>query len=133
MDNRLDTKLFGMPMQPDVVCDATHLRLFADQSLDFVFSSHLLEHMADPQAALAEWCRVIKDDGHLILYLPDEDEYPKVGEPGANPDHKWNVNYERVVAMMDTLPRSWDLVQFDKRNQADEYSLFFVFTLIKGA
>jgi len=62
--------------------------------------------------------------------LPDEDEYPKVGEQGANPDHKWNVNYDRVVEAMEKVPRSWDLVQFEKRNQTDEYSLFFVFKMI---
>jgi predicted SAM-dependent methyltransferase len=111
---------------------AENLDLFASRSMDGVFSSHLLEHIAEDKvpAALTEWCRVIKDGGHLMLYLPDEDDYPKVGEPGANPDHKWNVNYDRVVEAMDKVPRSWDLVQFEKRNEADEYSLFFVFKMI---
>jgi hypothetical protein len=65
----------------------------------------------------------------LILYVPDEDEYPKVGEKGANPDHKWNVNYDKVVKYMEGVPRNWDLIDFQKRNQGDEYSLFFVFKL----
>ncbi len=75
---------------------------------------------------LREMWRVLKQGGYLLLYLPDEDEYPKVGENGANPDHKWNVNYEKVVDAM-KLIGSWDLVDFQKRNQGNEYSLYFVF------
>lgn len=102
------------------------LDLVASQSCDAVFSSHLLEHIKDYKAALKEWWRVIKRGGYLVLYLPDEDEYPKVGEFGANPDHKWNVNYDKIVEAMEPLS-AWDLVEFQKRNQDDEYSLFFVF------
>ena len=118
---------FGFSVRPDIMCeDATRLEMFASQSMDFVYSSHTLEHIADYTSALKEWLRVVKQGGYLILYLPDEDEYPKVGEPGANSDHKWNVNYERVVQAM-KLAGSWDLVDFQKRNADDEYSLLFIF------
>ncbi|MDA0096267.1 class I SAM-dependent methyltransferase [Brachyspira hyodysenteriae] len=33
---------------------------FQDNSIDFVFSSHVLEHFYDPIKALKEWYRVIK-------------------------------------------------------------------------
>jgi len=102
------------------------LSLFASNSMDFVFSSHLLEHIKDYKSALKEWMRVIKVGGYLILYLPDEDEYPKCGEVGANPDHKWNVNYDKVIEAMEETC-SWDLIRYEKRNQDREYSLFFVF------
>lgn len=125
IDNYTDTRLFGTQMRPDIACDGRRLKLFADKSVDFVFSAHFLEHVENPAEVLKEWSRVVKS--HLILYLPDEDEYPKVGEEGANPDHKWNVNYDRVVEMMDAVPRDWDLIRYEKRNQNDEYSLFFVF------
>jgi predicted SAM-dependent methyltransferase len=117
----------------DIAVDtAEKLDVFASRSHDMVFSSHLLEHIKyeSVPATLTEWCRVIKDGGHLALYLPDEDEYPKVGEAGANPDHKWNVSYDKVVAAMEAVPRSWDLVQFEKRNSNDEYSLYFVFKIL---
>jgi predicted SAM-dependent methyltransferase len=94
--------------------------------MDFAYSSHTLEHIEDYAAALKEWWRVVKQGGYLILYLPDEDEYPKVGEDGANPDHKWNVNYDKVVDAM-RAAGSWDLVDFQKRNGGQEYSLLFIF------
>jgi ADP-heptose:LPS heptosyltransferase len=114
-------------VHPDIVCDIASLSMFADRSMDFAYSSHALEdfpYEAVP-AVLAEWWRVIKVGGYLILYVPDEDTYPKVGEEGANPAHKWNVNYDRVVEAMQ--PHDFDLVDFQKRSDDDEYSLFFVF------
>ncbi len=118
---------FGWKIKPDIWVDTCEkLDIIAGNSCDAVYSSHLLEHIEDYPSALKEWFRCVKPSGFLILYLPDEDEYPKVGEKGANPDHKWNVNYDKVVDAMKNIG-SWDLIEFQKRNQDDEYSLFFVF------
>ena len=129
VDNGTDIHLFGHQFKPDVwVDDAKDLSLFATDSMDFVYSSHLLEHipLADVPAALRDWMRVIKQDGYLVLYLPDETLYPKVGEPGANPDHKWNVNYELVIELMKKAGH-WDLLDWQRRDGGTEYSLFLVF------
>lgn len=119
----------------DIKSEGDDLSLFSDGSVDTVFSSHLLEHFPYEKvpAALKEWMRVTKTGGHVILYLPDEDEYPKVGHPHANVDHKWNVNYDRVVEAAEKVPYSWDLVDFQKRNADDEYSLYFVFRKLSDA
>ena len=113
----------------DVKCEATKLDLFASQSCDAVFSSHLLEHIPykDVPSTLNEWMRVIKKNGHLMLYVPDEDEYPKVGEKYANPDHKFNVSYDVIVECMKKIDYSWDMIEFEKRSANDEYSLWFIF------
>ena len=132
VDSCLDTQLFGIAMQPDIVTDCTKLDVFASQSMNWVFSSHMLEHLDDPLPAMREMWRVLKQGGHLILYLPDEDEYPKVGEEGANPDHKWNVNRVKVIEYM-TQVGGWDLVESQKRNEGTEYSLYFVFKKFSDA
>lgn len=122
---------FGWNIKSDIQVDsAEKLDLIASESCDAVFSSHLLEHIPYENVpdTLKEWARVVKTDGYVILYLPDEDQYPKVGEPGANPDHKWNVNYQKVI---DAMPDGYDLVQFEKRDTEDEYSLFFVFKITR--
>lgn len=41
-----------------------------DGSLDYVFSSHLLEHLDDHKSAIEHWAKKIKKDGYLIMYLP---------------------------------------------------------------
>lgn len=53
------------------ICEATNLRGMADASFEFVLSSHCLEHVANPLAALREWRRVTRDGGYLVLVLPD--------------------------------------------------------------
>ena len=120
---------FGLRIKPDVfIKSCEKLDLFASQSMDGVFSSHLLEHFEHEKipGILKEWLRVVKPGGHLVLYVPDDTEYPKVGDPHANPDHKVNLNYEYVVEAMREAG-SWDLIDFQKRNADDEYSLLFVF------
>ncbi len=134
IDSNADAKLFGIEATSAdfIIPTCEVLDDFASSSQDFIFSSHLLEHIVEWENALKEWFRVLKQGGHLILYLPDEDEYPKVGEKGANPDHKWNCSYDKIVDAMKRIG-GWDLVDFQKRNEGDEYSLFFVFKKFSDA
>lgn len=55
--------------------DAQNLYWFKDGSLDFLYSSHLLEDFEETEAVLEEWLRVLKVGGLLILHLPDEQAY----------------------------------------------------------
>jgi SAM-dependent methyltransferase len=106
VDNHKDTYLFGVQMKPDVVCDITKLDVFGSASMDFVFSSHALEHIKDHAAALKEWWRVIKPGGHLCLYLPHKNFYPNIGQEGANPDHVHDFLPQDIVdAMKDRSTR----------------------------
>ena len=135
VDNGHHAKEFGWEIKPDVSCvDATKLTMFASQSMDFVFSSHLLEHIQDTRKALKEWWRVIKPGGYLVLYLPDSSLYPKVGEPGANPDHKHNLHRDSVILALDDVAKGYNLIRNDKRDadygpgqHGNEYSFFQVF------
>ena len=45
---------------------------FADESLDYVASSHVLEHTANPVKALCEWHRVLKRKGIVYMVVPDK-------------------------------------------------------------
>jgi SAM-dependent methyltransferase len=53
------------------VCEASALAGIPDGTYDFVLSSHSLEHSANPLKCLAEWTRVLKPGGALLLVLPD--------------------------------------------------------------
>lgn len=52
--------------------DGTELSTIHDASYDFVLSSNCLEHIANPLKALAEWKRILKTQGALILALPNK-------------------------------------------------------------
>ncbi len=69
--------------------DAEFMATIADNALDFVHSSHCLEHMRDPKNALDNWLRILKPMGHLICIIPDEDLYEQGVFPSTfNADHK---------------------------------------------
>jgi SAM-dependent methyltransferase len=53
----------------DVLCLATHIPL-ADATKDTVFSTQVIEHVADHRALLAEAFRILRPGGHLILSGP---------------------------------------------------------------
>jgi len=55
--------------------DATNLYWFKDAVMDYIYSSHLLEDFADTRSVVAEWVRVLKPGGNLILCLPHEMKY----------------------------------------------------------
>ena len=131
-------KQYGGQNVTDIQGDGTDLSMFADESLDFVFSSHFLEHVQDYIPTLWEWWRVIKPGGHLVLYLPHKDLYPNIGEKGANPDHKHDYLPDDIkTAMVDAVDhdrKGWDLLISDIRDtdnglgeHGNEYSFYQVY------
>lgn len=78
--NRLDNCVFGAnvwdqshPVPGEhFIAEATALDFAANASYDFVVSSHMLEHTANPLKALREWYRVLKP-GPLFLAVPHRD------------------------------------------------------------
>lgn len=125
-------KDFGGRRVADMHMDGGCPLPLADHSLDFVFSSHFLEHVVDFERALASWWRFIKPGGHLVLYLPHADLYPRRGQPGANPDHKHDFLPEHIIDAMETITDGHDvygadLIENETRADGDEYSFFQVY------
>jgi SAM-dependent methyltransferase len=77
--------------------DAQVLDNVEDDSFDFLYSSHCLEHLDDPYVAMENWIRVVKPGGHLIVDVPDEDLYEQGVWPSRyNTGHKttWTIDKE---------------------------------------
>jgi SAM-dependent methyltransferase len=88
--------------------DAQLLDRIEDESFDFVYSSHTLEHVADASAALRNWYRVVKPGGHLILFLPDRDLYEKK----LTLPSRWNLDHKRFFLLdRDQPPATAGLLQ----------------------
>lgn len=91
--------------------DAQHMATVADDTFDFVHSSHCLEHLRDPAEALVNWLRILRPGGHLVLTMPDEDLYEQGQFPSTfNRDHKWTFTVfktrtwsERSLNLLDLL------------------------------
>ncbi len=96
--------------------DAQLLATVADNSFDFVHSSHCLEHMRDPVEALQHWLRVLKPGGHLVVLVPDEDLYEQGVFPSTyNTDHKWTFTISKPASWS---PRSVNLTELLARFSA---------------
>jgi SAM-dependent methyltransferase len=80
--------------------DASSLDGLADESFNFVYSSHTLEHMPDPVVALKNWWRVLKPGGYLILYVPHRDLFEK---KKTLPSH-WNLDHKHFFLPEDEEP-----------------------------
>jgi len=135
IDNGDHAALFGHHMSADIKADCTKLDMFASQSMDYVFSSHLLEHIVDHVAALKEWWRIIKQGGKLVLYLPHKMYYPNMGEEGANPTHVHDFMPQDIIDAMSQVTNEhnqFDLIVQQERNNDDEYSMFLVFKKIQA-
>jgi len=80
-----------------------------DNSFDFVYSSHCLEHMRDANEALNNWIRICKTQGHIIFAIPHEIYYEKGIWPSRyNNDHKWSFRMEQRTI----LPKSINIYDF---------------------
>ena len=85
-----------------IINDGTDISTVDDNTYDFLFASHTLEHIANPLKALTEWKRVLKEGGSLILILP---------EKSLCFDHK------RDISKFDTI-----LSQYEKNVGEDDLS-----------
>lgn len=62
------------PIGRQYIAEATAMECIASNTYDFVLSSHVLEHTANPILALSEWKRLLKNHGTLVLLLPHKDK-----------------------------------------------------------
>jgi SAM-dependent methyltransferase len=56
---------------------------FGDASFDFAICSHVLEHIEDDRAAMAELFRVLAPGGHAVVMVPIEMDRPKTYEDAS--------------------------------------------------
>jgi SAM-dependent methyltransferase len=125
---KISDKSIGIDRMPspavDMQMDLTEpdaLRLFADGAFDYVFSSHCLEDIEDTAGALKEWWRVIRYGGHLILYGPDPDYYPRIGTIGSNVSHRHDLYWQEVWEIIKSFGNA-NLVSATRHNESNEYS-----------
>jgi len=112
--------------------DAQELAGVADESFDFVHSSHCLEHLRDPRAGLASWFRVLRPGGHLVVTVPDEDLYEQGVFPSTfNRDHKhtftiykpssWCPASLNVVELLQTLGPAGQVIKIELLDASYRY------------
>lgn len=125
--------------EADLIADVARLSMFTDESFDYVYSSHTLEDMHYPEAVLAEWWRLVKPGGNLILYLPLtkkiakemgredwENFYPNKGEKGANAWHQNDFHPQQIRDFIRNIGYAETLAD-EIRGDKDEYSFLQIY------
>ena len=80
--------------------DAQYLAGIDDESFDFVYSSHCLEHMYDVRIALKNWFRVVRKGGYLLLAIPHRDLYEKKKTLPS----RWNADHKHMFLIGKSEP-----------------------------
>ncbi len=68
---------------------------YADRSFDLVTALEVIEHLDQPDAAVAECRRVVKPDGLVIVSVPNDGLLP-----AANPYHRNRFTHSRLLGLM---------------------------------
>jgi len=81
---------------------ACDLSRFQDGSLDFVFFSHTIEHVDDPEKAAAESFRVIRPGGVYFLYcpFPGHKDWDPLLNHAVRVEHKWQPDPTSVQRLL---------------------------------
>ena len=121
----LDVGFGGDPIVPNAICmdlpkkyahyeghpqhlhgSADNLNWFKDNSLDWVYSSHVFEDFENTQQVLFESLRIIRPGGFLILFLPDEQAYRSYCKSqGKPPNHNHVHEYFSLSYVKDQLKK----------------------------
>jgi SAM-dependent methyltransferase len=79
-----EIELAGECMKVDIVASGDDLP-FKDNTVDFVISSHVIEHFYDPVKAIEEWLRVVKLGGYVFIIAPHRDRIGEMASPRTLP------------------------------------------------
>lgn len=97
------------------IAEGGNLAGIADSSYDFILSSHVLEHLANPLAALEGWIRVLRAGGLLLTVLPHRDATFDHRRPITELAHLIQDRENRVdeddLTHLDEILRLHDLVK----------------------
>lgn len=94
----------------DIVAQAWDLSMIEDCSLDFVMSSHVLEHLPNPGVAIKEWIRTVKTGGVVFFIVPDM---------------RYTFDKDRKLTPLETL-----LEKYKTRTKEVSYSTYEEFAIL---
>jgi SAM-dependent methyltransferase len=95
-----------MDPNPTINVDITNMFSVPDLSFDFLYRSHVLEHVADDGKAIQEGARVLKQDGRAVFMMPITAQVA-VEDPRSPIREKWRGSSVSMTMSDATGPTSW--------------------------
>lgn len=105
-------------------------RFFRLLSLDYVYSSHLLEDFENWHSIVLNWCDLVKPGGYLVILVPERDLWKRALDRGQPPNlnhrHEFKVG-ELSGALLNepSIQGDWKIV-VETIPDPEDYTLFFV-------
>ena len=127
-DTKISEHAIGIDLRKEskavIVGDVSNLKVLLsnEKPYNWIYSSHLLEHLKKPpKEVVKDWLVFVKPGGKLVLYLPDIKYYTE-----KNPEHFWNFTAEQWFEEL----KEENIILYEKRNRdigyVDEYSVLIV-------
>jgi len=98
----------------DIIANGAKLP-YDDESLDYIFSYHTLEHIPNTEQVLKEWLRVVKRGGYVIIVIPDKRYH--LHDPNNTKLGEWapeEKTPEELYGIIEKL--NADILSFNTRN-----------------
>lgn len=100
---------------------------FANESQDYVYSSHCLEHIEDEVNAIRDWSRVLKIGGYMVIVVPHKYLYEKKENLPSrwNRDHKKFYTPASLLTEVETAlePNLYRVVLLEDGDKGFDYSI----------
>lgn len=98
----------------DIACDVMKEKIpVADNTFDYVYTSHLIEDFVDTKTALEEFIRILKPGGNLILVFPDQAVYEKYCRKHGQPLNLYHIHKEMGLEFMIRKINSIEGLRYD--------------------
>lgn len=93
-------------------------------NMDFIFSSHMLEHVNFPTVYIHEWFSKVKQHGYLFIVVPSKFRYERKEAPPSrfNEDHTTFFTPSLLFAAIEDVlaPNTYQIVHF--RDNCDGFN-----------
>ncbi|MEN6373912.1 MAG: glycosyltransferase family 9 protein [Smithella sp.] len=120
--------------------DAETITKYVNKKYDILYSSHLLEDFENTTTVLNEWKKIIKDDGIMVLLLPDQQRYVqkcKIFHEKPNEHHKiddFGLGYMKEQCKLAGLGVIRGMELFSRNDPKDlEYNFLIVSKISQSA
>ncbi len=124
-------KYAGCVKKVDIIARGDNIPL-EDSSVDFVFSSHSLEHFYDPVSAIDEWLRLVKPGKYVVMIIPHKErtfDSNKACTSIAEFEKK-HKEYDKNAKYIDMHHSVWTTESFIEFAKHYNYNVIKVFNLV---
>jgi ubiquinone/menaquinone biosynthesis C-methylase UbiE len=98
----------------DIACDVMNEKIpVADNTFDYVYTSHLIEDFTDTKRALEEFIRILKPEGNLILVFPDQKVFEEVCYKTGQPLNIHHIHKDMGLAFMQNRLQEIPYITYD--------------------